>query len=147
MRIPFDLGDVFHPTADDEDNAIVLQSLLETLVTADRVFLRRCKKKRLYVPPLYKAGVTYARTIVWDSTPDLYTRRYGDCKSLSACLVAELREQGETCRPVFRFLQNPQTGHRDFHILVQRGDVFEDPSRKLGMEEYHRRMGLWVFPE
>jgi hypothetical protein len=143
MRISFDLGGVFYPGATDDDNAVALQALLEALIAIDRLYLRQYPD----APCLYRAGVTYARTQVWDSTPDLYARRYGDCKSLTATRIAELRESGVDCRPVFRFAENPQTGARDFHILVQQGSDFEDPSRKLGMVEYHRRQGLWVFPE
>ncbi|HEY5086357.1 MAG TPA: hypothetical protein VII66_03275 [Gemmatimonadaceae bacterium] len=143
MRICFDLGGVFYPGASDEDNALALQALLEALIAINRVYLRRYKSTR----KLYEAGVRYARTQVWDSIPDLVTRRFGDCKSLSAMYVAERREAGHQSRPVFRFATNPQTGHKDFHILVQEGRHFEDPSRKLGMEEFHRSRGLWLFPQ
>lgn len=142
MRICFDLGGVFHPGASDEDNALALQAMLEALVSIDRIFLRRYPK----TPRIYNAGLRYGRTQVWDSIPDLITRRYGDCKSLTAMRVAELREAGEKCRPVFRFMFNPQSGQKDFHILVQHGKTFEDPSRKLGMDQYHASRGLWLFP-
>jgi hypothetical protein len=144
MRIPFDVGFVFHPTASDEFNAEALRVLLEALTALDIIFLRGIGRG---AAPLYKSGVTYGRTKVWDTIPDLYERQYGDCKSLTAARVAELRLGGKVARPVFRFQQNPQSGQRDFHILVQRGAEFEDPSRILGMEEYHRRNGLWYFPE
>lgn len=143
MRICFDLGGVFYPGASDEDNALALQAMLEALIAINIVYLRRYKSTR----KLYASGVRYARTQVWDSIPDLVTRRYGDCKSLSAMYVAEKRVEGKPARPVFRFASNPQTGHKDFHILVQEGRHFEDPSRKLGMEEYHRSRGLWLFPQ
>jgi hypothetical protein len=145
MRIPFDIGFAFHPGASDEDNALVLRVLLEMLIACNMIFLRRVGGRR--IPKLYDAGVIYGRTQVWDSIPDLYVRTYGDCKSLSAALCAELRMAGGSAKPVFRFMQNPQTGRRDFHILVQRGKNFEDPSRRLGMEQYHRERGMWVFPE
>ncbi len=145
MRISFDLGGVFYPGATDEDNALALQPLLEALICINRLYIRRYKGQ---VPPLYKTGVRYGRTQVWDSIPDLITRRFGDCKSLTAMRIAELRESGEEdAMPVFRFGVNPHTGMKDFHILVQRGakgnSVAEDPSRKLGMVEYHRRTGRW----
>lgn len=149
MRICFDLGGVFYPGASDEDNAQALQALLEALVAINRVYIRRFPR----TPKLYQSGVRYGRTQVWDSTPDLYARRYGDCKSLTAAYVAEIRqaEGDKAARPVFRFAKNPQTGQKDFHILVQRnrkvnGSYFEDPSRVLGMEQYHAARGLWVYP-
>ena len=143
MRICFDLGGVFYPGASDEDNALALQAMLEALIAIDRVYLRRYPR----TPKLYNSGVRYGRTTVWDSVPDLLARRYGDCKSLTAMLVAEYREAKITAQPVFRFAKNPQTGQKDFHILVRRGRVFEDPSRKLGMIQYHQSRGLWLFPQ
>lgn len=76
-----------------------------------------------------------------------YDTTVSNCKSLTAMRVAELREAGENARPVFRFAMNPQTGRKDFHILVQVGNSYEDPSRKLGMEQYHARRGIWMFPQ
>jgi hypothetical protein len=139
-----DLGGVFHPGASDEDNAIALQALLECLIAVNRVFLKRYPATR----KLMTSGVRYGRTQVWDSIPDLLTRRYGDCKSLTAMDVAEMREAhgDKAARPVFRFAKNPQTGQKDFHILSQHGKVFVDRSRELGMEQYHRAKGLWLFP-
>ena len=143
MRISFDLGGVFYAGAPDEDNALALQALLEALIAVNRVYLRRVRR----TPKLYASGVKYGRTQVWDSIPDLLTRRFGDCKSLSAMYVAERREAGHAARPVFRFAVNPQTGQKDFHILVQEGKTFEDPSRKLGMEAFHRSRNIWIFPQ
>jgi hypothetical protein len=143
MRICFDLGGVFYPGATEDDNALALQAALEFLVSVNRIYIKRYGRA---VPSLYNCGVRYARTQVWDSIPDLITRHYGDCKSLTALRIAELREAGTNCRPVFRFATNPQTGRKDFHILVQSGNAFEDPSRKLGMVEYHQSRGQWLFP-
>lgn len=138
-----DMGFVFYPDAPDEDNALALRVMLEALIALDRIFLARYPQ----TPSLYKSGVTYARTKVWDSTPDLYARQFGDCKSLSATRVAELRSAGKDARPEFRFMLNPQTGQKDFHILIRVNGTPEDPSRRLGMVEYHQRRNLWVFPE
>jgi hypothetical protein len=142
MRICLDLGGVFYPGASDEDNVLALQFLLEALIGINQLYLRR----QPGTPKLYNSGVRYARTVVWDSIPDLLTRRVGDCKSLSAMRVAELRNQGQQARPVFRFANNPQTGTKDFHILVQQGKAFDDPSKKLGMVQYHASQGLWLSP-
>jgi hypothetical protein len=143
MRICFDLAHVFHPGASDEDNALALRVLLEALIANNRLYLQATRN----VPPLYRSGVVYARTKIWDSTPDLFARQYGDCKSLTATFVAQEREAGRVSLPVFRFMPNPQSGQKDFHILVQQGATFHDPSRVLGMEQYHAQRGLWVFPQ
>lgn len=146
MRIPFDVGFVYHPHASDECNAMVLGILLEALIACNIVYLRLADAHKARIPSLYDANVTYGRTKVWDSIPDLYQRHHGDCKSLTAARIAELRHAGQDARPVFRFAPNPQSGGRDFHILVQRGKSFEDPSKTLGMEQYHADQGLWMFP-
>lgn len=138
MRLPFDIGYVFHPSASDEDNAEVLRLALEFLIGCNMLYLYRFRKR---VPYLYDSGVIYDRTTVWDSIPDLYVRQKGDCKSLTGTRIAELRCAGKKAVPVFRFAQNPVTGRREFHILVQTDGGFEDPSKVLGMEEWHRQQG------
>jgi len=92
-------------------------------------------KRHPSTPPLYRAGVTYRRTEVWDSIPALYARGYGDCKSLSAALIAELAIKKVEAKPTFRY--NPRVvgkpSPKDYHILCQLYAGWEDPSRKLGM--------------
>jgi hypothetical protein len=130
MQITFDMPHVFSPRATPEENAYALRALLDCLISLNIAFLRT---KR--APPLYQSGVRYGRTTIWDTIPALYGRRYGDCKSLSAALIAEYRILGMKAEPVFRFMpRNDGSGALDFHILVQLGDgSFEDPSKKLGM--------------
>jgi len=128
MQITFNLPHVFHPSSSKDDNAYALRALLEGLITINRAFLRTHS-----VPSLYRSGVVYGRTKIWDSIPALYQRKYGDCKSLTAARIAELREEGYTnVEPVFRWIERPN-GVKDFHILIRIGNVWEDPSRKLGM--------------
>jgi hypothetical protein len=75
-----------------------------------------------------------SRTAIWDTLPALYERGYGDCKSLTAALVAQYLRQGIECAPVFRFKERADgSGALDFHILVQTAQGFEDPSKVLGM--------------
>lgn len=88
---------------------------------------------------MYDSGVKYGRTEQWDNILALYKRGIGDCKSLTAALVAEYYIQGIKAKPVFRSANNWQGG-RNYHILVLvpgRNGIdkkeFEDPSRKLGM--------------
>ncbi len=123
----FELPHAFNSQSSAVDNARNLRILLNTLIELNSAFL-----KGHTVQPLYKAGVTYGRTFEWDTIPALYAKRYGDCKSLSAALIAERRALGRMAEPVFRFAQG-KTGNLDFHILVQTEQGYEDPSKVLGM--------------
>ena len=142
MIFQLDLPHVFKPGSDDEDNAQCLRAMLEALVMANMVYLRRFPR----TPRLYQSGVRYARTTVWMSIPALYEARGGDCKSLTAALVAEERVRGREARPVFRPMYNPRKQQNDFHILVQTPSGYEDPSRRLGMDEYFARQRIGVYP-
>lgn len=127
MDITFSLPYVFFPGSNPEDNARALKALLECLINLDRAFLRNHS-----VPSLYRSGVVYGRTKEWDTIPALYAKGYGDCKSLSAALIAEYRNAGIAADPVFRWVRNRLDG-TDYHILVRRVSGFEDPSKVLGM--------------
>lgn len=134
MQIAFALPHVFNSTSTSKENARALQALLDCLVNLNMAYLQDMKEKGHFVMPLYKAGVTYGRTTVWDTIPALYARGYGDCKSLSCALVAQWRARGIKCRPVHRWMKRPDgSGATDFHILVQTANGWEDPSKKLGM--------------
>jgi hypothetical protein len=133
MRITFDLPHVFFPGSDQEENAHALGILLACLVRLNRAYLRNHS-----VPALYQSGVVYGRTQVWDTIPALYQRGYGDCKSLTAALIAEYLQKGIACKPVFRWMPRQDgSGNTDYHILVLKesgkSGVFEDPSKVLGM--------------
>lgn len=131
MDITFNIPHAFSPDSPLEENSDALRILLDCLVQLNQVYIRD------HAPPaLYRSGVRYGRTILWEPIPAVLERGYGDCKSLAPWLVAELRAQGIACRCVFRFIfRNDQSGELDFHILVQRTDTgeFMDPSRELGM--------------
>lgn len=133
MQISFDMPFVFRPGATPDSNAMALQASLEYLIYLNQIFLRDH-----IVPGLYQSGVVYGRTEVWDTIPALYARGYGDCKSLTCALVAQMRKTGLDCKPVFRFMK-ARDGATDYHILVQRPICpayptgFEDPSKILGM--------------
>lgn len=133
MEIVISLPHVFHSSASQVEEAEALMLLLEALVALDRTYLRHHAVKGLY-----RSGVVYGRTVEWDTIPAVLQRGYGDCKSLTAWRIAELRERGIECRPVFRWVRR-KNGRKDFHILVatQRGvgDVWEDPSKTLGMDD------------
>lgn len=132
--IEFGLSHVFSPDSDPVDNAQVLNLLLESLVAINRAYLRRHT-----APALYKSGVTYGRTRIWESIPDAIIRTRADCKTLSAWKIAEDRQKGIEVLPSFRWITNSQ-GQRDYHILLEYKDHWEDPSKILGMEKYHALM-------
>jgi hypothetical protein len=134
MIIEFGLSHAFSPDSDPVDNAQVLRLLLESLVAIDRAYLRRHS-----APALYKSGVTYGRTRIWESIPDALLRGRADCKTLSAWKIAEDRNKGISVEPAFRWITNSQ-GQRDYHILLEYKDHWEDPSKILGMEQYHSLM-------
>lgn len=127
MHITFNLPQVFHADADKVENAYALRALLDCLININIAYLRIHE-----TPDLYHAGVKYGRTQLWESIPALYARGYGDCKSLTAALVAERRLEGFAAEPVFRFNSNVD-GSTDYHILVRTNDGYEDPSKVLGM--------------
>jgi hypothetical protein len=124
---------VFHRGSSNLDNARALKLSLEYLIALNLIFLDAQARLGHPVTNLYRSGVVYGRTLVWDTIPALYMRTYGDCKSLTAALIAQYRKAGIACNPVFRFRKNQRNGENDFHILVQRGGTFEDPSKALGM--------------
>lgn len=133
MEITFSFPHVFGPTASKAEEAVSLQLLLEFLVSMNRAYLRHHSQRSLY-----RSGVVYGRTQEWDSIPAVIERGYGDCKSLTAWRIAELRERRVECRPVFRWMPR-RDGHKDFHILVavdrsgKTEPLWEDPSKALGM--------------
>lgn len=127
MQVTYELPHVFEPGSSRVENALALEQMLEFLIEINLAFLRRHT-----VTPLYRSGVVYGRTEIWDSIPALYLRRFGDCKSLTSALVAEYRHRGIQARPVFRFRPRRDL-HTDYHILVQTPKGFEDPSKRLGM--------------
>jgi hypothetical protein len=133
-QLVFALPHVFHPGSDLGENAAALEPLLECLCDIDLAY-RRYHPSRV---SLYDSPVYYERTVVWDTTPALYSRGYGDCKSLTATRVSEYRAAGREARPVFRFLppdQN-QKGQFQYHILVLGPYGFEDPSKIKGMAKH-----------
>jgi transglutaminase-like putative cysteine protease len=127
MQITFNLPHVFFPGSPRDEDADALKALLDCLVQLNLDFLRKHRAVALYDSPVY-----YARTEIWDTIPALLQRGYGDCKSLTAALVAEYRIKGKDARPVFRWYDGPG-GSKNYHILVQTRDGFEDPSKVKGM--------------
>jgi hypothetical protein len=128
MKIEIDMPHVFHTGSTELEDAEALKTMLDALIKLDISYIRHN-----HPLSLYESGVVYGRTTIWDTIPALYARGYGDCKSLSAALVAEYLCKGIDAKPVFRFKKRFDGG-KDFHILVcVNGERWEDPSRKLGM--------------
>ena len=132
MQITFNLPHVFGPESNQAMNSEVLELLEETLIGMNLAVLRLAKRLKYPLPPLYRAGVRYGRTTLWEPIPALYGRKFGDCKSLAAARIAELRFQGIPAKAVHRWDPQPD-GSYNYHILVQTRKGWEDPSRELGM--------------
>lgn len=125
----FKLPHVFKPGANPIDNAYTLRALLDGLTEINRAYLDYHPN----TPALYQSGVRYGRTQLWEPIPALYGRRLGDCKSLSAALIAEKNRNGEAAKPVFRFRERRDKTGTDYHILVMTDEGWKDPSKVLGM--------------
>lgn len=139
--VVFRIDRAFNTRSSDLQNTIALETLLATLCALNRIWLQ-CWPG---TPPLSATGVYYERTTVWDTIPALLSRGYGDCKSLSAAEVAEFRECGIWCRPVFRF-QGPPSAIM-FHILIMFQDgAWKDPSAERGMLTYQETAAGGAIP-
>lgn len=140
-KFTFNLPGFFNTLSSQTDDDKALRILLDALIDINATFLEFHPN----TPPLYPRNaqpvfiggpVFYARTQIWDPIPALYRRGYGDCKSLSAALIADLRRKGLEVEPVYRWVraENPaKKGETNYHILVQHARGFEDPSKILGM--------------
>jgi len=129
MQITLNLPHVFYPGSSPKDNARVLRALLDCMVNINQAYL-----KDHSALGLYQSGVVYGRTKIWETIPALYQRGFGDCKSLTAALIAEYRNRGIEADPVFRFdYSKKRPGQINYHILVQTKYGFKDPSKDLGM--------------
>jgi hypothetical protein len=121
----------FSPDTSPVENAYALRALLDCLVRLNESYLKYHPK----TPALYRSGVYYERVDEWLPIPALYQLGYGDCKSLAAALIAEYRAAKIPCEATFRWIVRPHAPElvRDFHILVEVENGWEDPSKVLGM--------------
>lgn len=125
MLFTFSLPHVFHPGSDPAENARALQILMGCLISLDEAYLEDHPDTK----PLYASGVRYGRTQTWDTIPEVRSKRYADCKSLTAWRIAELKKKNIPAIPVFRL--KPEK--RLYHILLRTSSGWEDPSKKCGM--------------
>lgn len=128
MNVHFNLTHAFVPGSSALENAKVLKHLMACLVTIDEIYLEHHQ-----APKLYASHVVYGRTNEWEPIGAVLERRSGDCKSLAAWRVAELRKEGKRADIVFRWKERPNSMVRDYHLLVVTPEGYEDPSKKLGM--------------
>jgi hypothetical protein len=137
MQISFNLPHVFTAASSHEENAETLRNLLDFMVRENMNYRRMHPS----TPTLYRSGVVYARTDIWEPIPALYARGSGDCKSLATALCAEYRERNIPAIPAFRFLPR-KNGRLLYHILVMIPGqaVPEDPSKILGMGHHENAM-------
>ena len=153
-EVSFLLPRVFSPGSKLRENALAARALLECLTEIDVLYWRirgGCNPlTRAVIEPLYVNPLYYKRTSIWDTTPALYARGYGDCKSLACTRAAEYRLAGRQSRPFFRYVPpelNPEKEYM-YHIVTGKdqpsnfsppvpfeevGKTFEDPSKIKGM--------------
>lgn len=127
MRVEVQTGPLKHPSTVMRVYRGILSGLLP---------LARYELALLQLPPLYEAGVVYAREepgVETLAVPSLvYERGEGDCAHLALWRLAELRNAGEQAE--FHFKAVRKSKPRLFHVLVRRADgTLEDPSCILGM--------------
>lgn len=131
--IEFDSG-AFGPGQDPIEVERGLHKALETLAQMDRAYLLAHPGTK----PLYQLGLRYIRDPqgreVWRGLESLMRAGGGDCKSLAAARVAELRLLGEPAKFVLR--KKVVGDWVVYHVQVLRADgAVEDPSAILGMKD------------
>ncbi len=132
--VTWNVPDVFYPNSSSTDNAEALQALLACLVACNLFFINRMKASDRTVQKLMNTPVVYGRTEIWDAIPALYELGHGDCKSLTAAIIAEYTFDGIACNTTHRWAERDDGSKElDYHILVQTLYGFEDPSKAKGM--------------
>lgn len=108
----------------------VVQHLVDALVATNIGYLR----SHPATPLLYESGVYYCRDDrgrerQWWDVPAVLKNRCADCKALAAWRAAELVVRFRTpARAVVTTADGTL-----FHVVVQAGNLGEDPSLLLGM--------------
>lgn len=118
------------------EKASIICAVVETLVEADRQYIRRFGAK---VPPLYTSGVRYTELESWRDIPILLRYTEGDCKSLVAWRIAELRESGIEAAVHILYKSSPSGDRMHLQVALPLNAAanpmapYEDPSVMLGM--------------
>lgn len=106
-----------------------IASLVEALAQVNMLYL----KKNPGTPRLYLSRVKYQETTGWCDIPHLLETKRGDCKSLVAWRIAELRNLGKNAFVHVVYTQLPDK--ELYHVKICKGpSIFEDPSEMLGMK-------------
>lgn len=125
--VPFEL-DGFSKLFPDAA-ARTLAAFVEAISRLDLEYLKLFPS----TPPIYLAKVHYEDTPTWRDIPALLRHRSGDCKSLVAWRLAELRVKGEdaTLHVIYQAFDTED----HYHLCVRRasGEI-EDTSERLGMK-------------
>lgn len=135
--VVFFIDSAFHPRASKIQNSTALRALLDCLIELNLICWDACPNMKTF----YQTGVFYhlmPQNAAWETTPTLYRRGHGDCKTFVAARVAELRRAGKIAMPVFR---NVTSGWGTmYHILILHGDgTWECPSRLRGMHGFQEQ--------
>ena len=125
MRVSFDLRSL--DTASAEHKVLIVGTMVEALARANTAFLIANPR----TPPMYLSGVSYDPGVEWLDIPALLLARKGDCKSLVAWRIAEMRRQG--AHPKVHAIITTIAGVDTFHVQVTSQNIIEDPSTRLGM--------------
>lgn len=135
--VVFSIDGAFHPRASKIQNSTALRALLDCLIELNLICWDACPDMKTF----YQTNVFYhlmPSQSAWETTPTLYRRGHGDCKSMVAARVAELRRAGKVAMPVFRHVTDGWGTM--FHILILHGDgTWECPSRIRGMHGFQEK--------
>lgn len=135
MLIEFDLDHLYFPGSDAVMDLQSARELVQCLVRLNLIYLTRARDLGKRIPRLYDSGVRYGEVNTWEAIPTVYRKRLTDCKNLTPIVIAEkLFYEGVRTQPAFRWVENAD-GTVDYHILVQNGSEFQDPSLDLGMNQ------------
>lgn len=91
------------------------------------------------LPQLYLSGIKYKRERGerWQNPHETYTKRAGDCEDLALYRAVELCKRG-----IDASIRIYRTGSGSYHAIVEiHPDIYEDPSRLLGMNSNSPFMG------
>lgn len=111
--------------------ARTLAAFVEAMVTLDLEYLRLFPS----TPTIYLAGIRYEDTPAWRDIPALLRHKTGDCKSIVAWRLAELRAKKENA--TLRVIYQGYDDEDHYHLCVRRASSeVEDPSVRLGMRAH-----------